>query len=218
MIYVVSSVVYMDEQQSPPSPPHVSNKWKETLSTIGIILLAPLVALFLINFIFQSYQVDGPSMEPTLQNGDRLIVSKTGKTWARITGNDYVPKRYEIIIFNHTGEFSGSSQVTEKQLIKRVIGLPGDRVVVKDGVVRVYNNEHPDGYLIDSEGPERNAIANTPDNGHEIDLTVKKGELFVMGDNREQSLDSRSFGPIRSDDVVGHLSLRIYPFDKFERF
>lgn len=191
-----------------------TGKWNDTLSTIGIIVLAPIVALFLTHFIFQSYQVDGPSMETTLQDRDRLIVTKTGKTWARITNNDYIPKRYEIIIFNYSGEF-GPGGVTQKQLIKRVIGLPGDRVVVKDGVVTVYNNEHPDGYLIDREGPERNAIRDTPGT---IDINVQPGELYVMGDNRENSLDSRSFGAVRSDDIVGKLNLRIYPFNKTDKF
>lgn len=204
--------------QSPREPAPKADKdskWKDTLSTLGIIILAPIVALFLTAFIFQSYQVDGPSMETTLQDKDRLIVSKTGKTWAKITGDDYIPKRYEIIIFNHTGEYGDGQFVSEKQLIKRVIGIPGDRVVVKDGVVTVYNKEHPDGLLVDSEVPEKNAIANTPGN---VEANVDPGEVYVMGDNRENSLDSRSFGAIRSEDVVGKLSFRIYPFDNVDRF
>lgn len=195
-----------------------SSKWGELLSAIGIIALAPLVALFLINFVFQSYQVDGPSMENTLQDGDRLIVTKTGKTWSRITGSDYIPKRYEIIIFNYSesDRFEGLQQQNgNKQLIKRVIGLPGDRVVVKDGVVTVYNSEHPDGYLVDRVGPESNTVTVTD---RDVDVKVNAGEVFVMGDNRENSLDSRFFGPIKSKDIVGKLNLRIYPFDKAQRF
>lgn len=200
-------------------------RWKDTASTVGILIMAPLVALFLTAFVFQSYQVDGPSMETTLQDRDRLIVSKTGKTWSRITRQPYIPKRYEIIVFNKAGEFSGS-ETTERQLIKRVIGLPGDRVVVKDGLVTVYNKEHPDGFLVDQQGPENNVITTTsgigrtPEESSEsmIDETVKENELYVMGDNRGNSLDSRSFGAIRSSDVVGKLSLRIYPFNKFQHF
>ena len=209
-------------QSSPPERPHQNpvpkpktNRLKETLSTLGIIILAPIVALFLTAFVFQSYQVDGPSMETTLQNRDRLIVTKTGKTWAKITGDSYIPKRYDIVVFNHTGEYGGNQFAAEKQLIKRVIGLPGDRVVVKSGVVTVFNNEHPDGFLIDREGPEKNVIGNTPGN---IDETIKPGDIYVMGDNRENSLDSRSFGAIRSTDLVGKLSLRIYPFEKVDKF
>lgn len=154
-------------------------------------------------------------MEPTLQHSDRLIVSKTGKTWARITGEPYIPDRYEIVIFDLNG--SGvSGQTDEKQLIKRIIGLPGDRVVIKDGIVTVYNSEHSGGYLVDREGPQKNIIGNSPTSP--IDVTVESGEVFVMGDNREDSLDSRAFGPIGADDIVGQLSLRIYPFDSIEQF
>ena len=192
-----------------------NGKWKETFSTLGIIILAPLVALFLTAFVFQSYQVEGPSMETTLQDKDRLIVTKVNRTWARLTGNDYIPKRYDIVIFNHTGVYANSEFVSEKQLIKRVIGLPGDRVVIKDGVVKVYNQERPEGFLIDREGPEKNTIGHTPGN---IDETVKPGEVYVMGDNRNNSLDSRAFGTVRAEDLVGRLSLRIFPFDHANKF
>ena len=195
--------------------PAETGRWRDTLSTLGIIILAPLVALFLTAFVFQSYQVEGPSMETTLQDKDRLIVTKTARTWARLSGNSYIPERYDVIIFNHTGEYANSQFVTEKQLIKRVIGLPGDRVVVKDGLVTIYNNERPDGYLVDREGPEKNTIGNTPGN---IDEIVQENEVFVMGDNRVNSLDSRNFGPIAAKDIVGKLRLRIYPFDSANKF
>ncbi len=198
-----------------PSGQHKpNNAWKETASTVAIILLAPLVAIFLTQFVFQSYMVDGPSMQETLHDGDRLIVTKTGKTWSRITRSDFIPERYDIVIFNHSGEF-GASEGNVKQLVKRVIGLPGDRVVVKDGVITIFNKEHPDGFLVDREGPEKNTIGNTSGN---IDETVGDGEIYVCGDNRENSLDSRSFGTVRSQDLVGTLALRIYPFDKVEKF
>ncbi len=191
------------------------NKLHDWGSTIAIIILAPLIALLLTNFVFQSYQVDGPSMETTLQDKDRLIVSKTAKTWSRVTNKDYLPKRYSIIIFNLIEGQDGE----KRQLVKRVIGLPGDRVVVKDGVVRVYNNEHPQGYLIDQEGPEKDVISSTSGPGErEIDETVKDGYVYVMGDNRGNSLDSRSFGAVPSKDIVGRLDYRIFPFDKFEKF
>ncbi len=195
-----------------PKKPH--SGWRNIISTIGIIVLAPLVALFLTTFVFQSYQVDGPSMEPTLQDRDRLIVTKTGKTWSKITGKDYIPKRYEIVIFNHTGDF-GRLQATEKQLVKRVVGLPGDRVVIKEGVITVYNKENPEGFLVDQAGPEKDAVTNTNGNHEE---TIENGEVYVIGDNRSNSLDSRSFGTVRSQDLVGKLALRIYPFNKIQAF
>jgi signal peptidase I len=170
---------------------------------------------FITHFIFQLYAVDGPSMNTTLANNDRLIVVKTSKTFASIKGGKYIPNRYDIIVFNERGDFGFDQQVTEKQLIKRVIGLPGDRVVVKDGVVTVYNKENPDGFLVDRAGPESKVIGVTTGN---IDQTIKDGEVYVMGDNRENSLDSRVFGTVPSSDIVGRLAVRLYPFDKTQRF
>lgn len=191
-----------------------SSRLRENLSTIGVIIAAPLLALLMINFVFQTYEVDGPSMESTLHNHDRLIVLKVPRTWSKITGHSYIPQRYDIIVFDHSGGF-GEPGVSEKQLIKRVIGLPGDRVVIKDGVATIYNQEHPDGFLVDRNGPESRVITVTSGN---IDITVKNDEVFVMGDNRENSLDSRNLGTVRAEDIVGKLSMRIYPFNDTQKF
>lgn len=188
--------------------------WKSIISTIAILLLAPLIAVLLTAFVFQSYQVDGPSMETTLQNNDRLVVWKLPRTWARITGHDYMPKRGDIIIFNepNLAEFG---QGTNKQLIKRVIALPGERVTVKNKVVTVYNTEHPNGFRPDATLPYGKVI---PDTDGDLDLTVPAGNIFVCGDNRPDSLDSRAFGPVPLDNVVGKLVIRILPFTSAQRF
>src|SRR5690606_9339317 len=170
-------------------------------------------ALFLTAFVFQSYEVDGPSMEPTLHDNDRLIVNKTGRTWAKIFSSDYNPQRYDIVVFNQNS--SGPDGSEHKQLIKRVIGVPGDRVVIKDGKVTVYNQQNPDGFAVDEQGPHANIVEYT--DGH-IEQNVEDGEIFVMGDNRKNSLDSRAFGAIDSEEVVGTLSVRIYPFGSMEKF
>ena len=197
------------ERQPPRPKKQVS---RELISTLAIIIAAPLIAFVLTIFVFQSYEVDGPSMERTLQDKDRLIVNKLGKTWSSTTRSDFLPKRYDVIVFNYSGATSGSG---EKQLIKRVIGLPGDRVVVKEGVVTIFNDENPKGFKPDTQGPENGVITTTDGN---IDETIENGEVFVLGDNRENSLDSRVFGPIGTSDIVGKLTLRIYPLDNVERF
>lgn len=189
------------------------NAKKELFSTLAILILAPVIAIFLTVFVFQSYQVDGPSMEKTLHNNDRLIVVKTGKTWSKITRKNYIPPRYSIVVFNYNGD--SNYEIQNKQLIKRVIGLPGDHIVIKDGVTTIYNSIHPDGFYPDKIGPESSVVNTT---GGDIDRTIKPGEVFVMGDNRGNSLDSRVFGPISSQDIIGTLSLRIYPFNAFKKF
>jgi signal peptidase I len=187
--------------------------WPSVLSTLALFLLAPLIAISIAAFVIQSYQVDGQSMETALQNDDRLIVDKWPRTWSRITHNAYVPKRGNIIIFNQTGlDFAGGGS---KQLIKRVVGLPGERVVVNDGRIVIYNKEHPGGYDPDKSGIYQIAAPVTPGN---VDLTLKNDEIFVSGDNRTNSEDSRYFGPVRLNQIVGKLAFRIIPVNKAQRF
>lgn len=194
---------------------HARSKMKELVATIGIIVAAPLLALILTAYVFQAYEVDGPSMHNTLYDNDRLLVLKVQRTWARVTGNPYIPKRYDIVVFNHKDNY-GLGGVTEKQLIKRVVALPGERVVVKDGKVTVYNDENPRGFDVDAAGADREHIVGTT--AGNIDQTIQAGEIFLLGDNRENSLDSRSFGAIPANDIAGRLAARVFPFNSAERF
>ena len=202
-----------------PAPPELSGsprpskkeRYKSILSTILILLAAPLVALALTAYVFQSYEVDGPSMETTLQDNDRLIVLKLSKNISRLKKRVYLPARWDIIVFNRPA----TANSEERQLIKRVIGLPGERVVVRDGFVTVYNKEQPNGFNPDDNPEYSNTIEDTQGN---IDLTVPENEVFVFGDNRNNSLDSRSFGTIPANDIVGRLVLRIFPFNKIDKY
>lgn len=200
---------------TPPESSGVSRAVKEALSTIGVLVAALLVAVGLIAYVFQSYQVDGPSMEPTLQNQDRLIVWKLPRTWARITHHQYVPKRGDIIIFTESG-LSAYGQENTKQLIKRVIGEPGDRVVVANNTITIYNKAHPRGFQPDKTLPYGSDV--TEPAQQNIDVTLGKDQLFVCGDNRTNSLDSRFFGPINTNQIIGKLVIRVLPLSKAERF
>lgn len=199
---------------TPDPPPAPKSKAHDHLSTLLIFIAAPLLAILIVNFVFRTYQVDGPSMETTLQDQDRLIINKVPRTISRITNKDYIPNRYDIIVFTHGGSF-GSDPGGERQLIKRVIGVPGDRVVVKDSLVTVFNDQNPNGFLVDQFGPEASIVSDTPGN---IDELVGDGEVFVMGDNRQNSLDSRGLGTVRAKDIIGKLNIRIYPFDKWQSY
>ncbi len=198
--------------------PEASKKksiFRELFSVIGILIFAPIIAIFLTFFVFQSYVVDGPSMENTLYDQDRLIVWKAPKTLTRITNDSFIPDRYSIIVFEEQGT-AGASGTNEKQLVKRVIGLPGDRIVINDGSLVIYNDENRDGFYPDRYIPSSARIGST--DGRKIDYTVKPGEVYVLGDNRGNSLDSRVFGPIESEDIIGTLAVRIYPFDRTQKF
>jgi signal peptidase I len=195
-----------------PKPDHHQNL-HDILSIVVVLFSALVLAFGLISFVFQSYQVDGQSMQNTLHNADHLIVWKVPRTWARITGHPYVPGRGDIIIFNEPG-LSAYGQSQDKQLIKRVIGLPGDRVVVKNGTITVYNKAHPNGFDPDKTLPYHNTVYTAGN----IDVTLTANQLFVCGDNRGDSLDSRVFGPIDINNVVGKLIIRVLPFNKAEIF
>jgi signal peptidase I len=187
--------------------------WKNIASTFGILLIAPILAIFITVFVFQSYEVYGMSMETTLQNGDRLIVQKLSKNWSAIRGREYVPQRGEIVVFSKPSSLSSLSGDVD-HLIKRVIGLPGERVVVRDGKYTIYNAEHPDGFDPDKDQEYAKDILTTPG---EVDITVGESEIFVSGDNRTNSLDSRNFGAINVASVTGIATIRFVPVNNFKK-
>ena len=208
--------LHPDETPYHPKRPAKRSTWGDITSTVFIVIAAFALAFALIAFVFQSYQVDGPSMENTLQNNDRLIVWKVPRTIARVTGHQYVPNRGDIIIFNENN-LAQFGQADTKQLVKRVIGLPGDRIVVSNGTITIYNQDHPAGFQPDKTLPYGQEHA-LPYTSGDIDMTLNDNQIFVCGDNRTDSLDSRAFGPVNVNDIIGKLVLRMYPLDTIKRF
>jgi signal peptidase I len=190
--------------------------WREVLSTVGILVTAIAVAIFIIVFVFRSYQVDGPSMQNTLHNGDKLIIWKVPRTWARITGDPYIPARGDIIVFNESG-LAAFGQQNTKQLIKRVIAVPGDHLVINNGINMVYNKAHPHGFDPDKTMGyfKGKTIPYTSGN---INITLGPNQIFVEGDNRTDSLDARMFGPINAKQIIGQLVLRVFPIGNAKVF
>lgn len=169
---------------------------KEIWSWIKTLVLAVILALVIRNYAFAFYVVDGQSMEPTLKNGQVLVVNNfTYRFWE--------PKQGDVIIFNKE-EITGRRKnifSSKFALVKRVIALPGDTVYIQDG--QVYVNDQPlaeeyiDCEITEDYGP----------------ITLEDGWLFVLGDNRHQgaSMDSRSFGPIEVSCVLGRADYIILP-------
>ncbi len=153
-------------------------------------------------------------METTLQNGDRLLVWKVGKSWKKLVGDEYIPKRWDIVVFDKPESNTPHSSSVD-HLIKRVIALPGERVTVIDGSVSVYNDENPDGFNPDKDQEYSDSFDYTSGN---VDTIVGENEVFVLGDNRGKSLDSRVFGPINADLLTGTAEIRIAPVSNFEKF
>ncbi len=125
-----------------------------------------------------------------------------------------MPDRGDIIVFSKSGLLDTNGKA--KQLIKRVIALPGERILIKDGKITVFNTEHPNGFNPDTN---QEFTKNLPEKtSGEVDEVVPEGQVFVCGDNRSGSLDSRVFGAIPVKDIVGELAFRVLPMSKFDSY
>lgn len=177
---------------------------------LAFIIVVPILSFMATLLIFHFYRVDGMSMEDTFQHEDLLIVEKVGKTTSSLTRKSYIPKRYEVIVFKEP------KYDEEAELVKRVIGLPGDKIVLKEDKVIIYNQENPRGFGIDKYMPALTKIkGDTYSNKKPIEIKVDEDEVFVMGDNRPGSDDSRLFGPIDPDNITGRAIVRALPIDSF---
>ena len=188
------------------------------IASLVLFVICVVIGTLLINtYIFRSYNVVGPSMETTLYTGDRLIVNRLPVTWSSIKGQSYVPERGQVIVFKNPRFSIG---MDDEYIVKRVIGLPGERVTLQDGHYVVYNSEHPEGFNPDDAN---HGEPGSPTSGT-ADEVVPQGEIFVSGDHREgnYSFDSRNgdegMGTIPLYDVVGPVSARIFPINQFRTF
>lgn len=185
------------------------------LMNISIFVVCVLIGTIFINtYIFRSFSVVGPSMEKTLYTNDRLIINRVPVTIAHLQNKQFVPQRGQIIVFKNPRYEPG---IQDEYIIKRVIGLPGEHVVLKDGKYTVYNQQNPNGFNPDDFN---HGEPGSPTSGS-VDTVVPDGQLFVSGDHRQgdYSFDSRNgLGTIPLYDVVGTVSLRIYPFNKVRTF
>ena len=184
--------VYSDKKTNPEKIEE--NKVKEAVSLIVYCIVVVAVMFLVVKFVGQRTVVLGSSMEPTLQDGDNLITDK-------ITYRLIEPKRFDIVVFPY-------KENTSKLLIKRIIGMPGEKVQIKNGKVYINDTELKDDVygnaLMVDEG-----IVGDP-------VVLAADEYFVLGDNRNHSQDSRfaSVGNIHRDDIIGRAWVRIWPLNK----
>jgi len=165
---------------------------------LGIILIALSAAFLIRAYVFQTFYIPSVSMVPTLQVGDRIIVSKLSATFGDINRGD-------VIVFKHPPrEQCGGDTGPNSDLVKRVIGMPGDELTSRNN--RIYVNGKK---LVEH-------WEHAPDLGSEIGyVKVPKGHYFMMGDNRPSSCDSRMWGTLPESLVVGKVVLRIWPLSQF---
>jgi signal peptidase I len=183
---------------------------------VKVFLLAFLIIVPIRVFLFQPFFVQGASMEPNFENNEYLIVNEFGykKTSANLGGSSFFTlkpfkklERQVPVVFRFP---KNDSQF----FIKRVIGLPGEKVELKSGKVTIYNSENPTGFLLD----ESAYLASNVKTLGEVTMELGAGEYFVMGDNRMFSSDSRAWGSVPEADIIGKVLLRAWPLDKINLF
>jgi signal peptidase I len=159
--------------------------------------------LFVSTFVIGRFTVDGVSMETTLHDKSQEWYYKLPVTIANF--NNTTPKldRGDVVVLKHDDNnlFVPIEEQKQSYVVKRILGLPGERVVVKDGSITVFNSSSPDG-LVPDKGSSWESVV-VPSTGRFIDLVLKEGELFVVGDDRDYSIDSRNYGPVSTSDVAG---------------
>lgn len=167
---------------------------------IKIVIIALAIVIPVRYFLIQPFYVKGASMEPNFHDYEYLIIDEISFRFRQ-------PERGEIVVFH-------SPYNWQDYFIKRVVGLPGERVVINNGEVYIYNEEFKYGTKLD-ESDYLSVEVRTPG---EVDLKIGENEYFIMGDNRNSSLDSRVFGAIARHQIVGRAWLRAWPFSRLADF
>jgi signal peptidase I len=165
------------------------------VETIKFILLALIIVLPIRIFIAEPFVVSGASMDPAFHDGQYLIVDRLSYRFTE-------PARGDVVIFEPPVD-------PDKYYIKRLIGLPGETIEIHGTEITVKNAENPNGFKIDD------SFVDTVNKKYdELSITLKEGNYFVMGDNRKSSSDSRIWGPIKRDAIVGRPAARLFPIQK----
>lgn len=164
-----------------------------------VLILGAFAVVAIRYFIFKPFVVKGASMEPNFHEKEYLIIDELSYRLRE-------PKRGDIVVLKNQG--------SEDQdfFLKRVIAMPGERIVIINGRVKIYNTEFSDGKYLDESMYLSPSVLTMGD----MDVTLKTDQYFVLGDNRSASLDSRRIGPVHRTDIVGRAFLRGWPLDRIE--
>ncbi len=177
--------------------------FSKTVEFVGELLHVVIISLAIIipvrYFLIQPFYVKGASMEPNFHDHEYLIINEIGYRFKN-------PQHGEIVVFRYPND-------PQQYFIKRIIGLPGERVSVSGGRITIYNEQNPQGHVLN----EQSYLGPLYTYG-EKDLQLGPDEYFVMGDNRGASLDSRIFGPVPRSFIVGRVWFRGWPPEKIHLF
>jgi signal peptidase I len=182
-------------------PPARSTRWVR--EAVIVVLVAVVVAVLLRTFVVQTFFIPSGSMEPTLQVGDRILVNK-------LSYHLHGVGRGDIVVFSRPpNENCGGPEVND--LVKRVIGLPGETISVSGGHVFVDGRRLDESWLPSAEQGVTKAGPSGTAYSLDQSYRVPSNDYFVMGDNRTDSCDSRFWGPITKSLIVGKVEMRVWP-------
>lgn len=168
-------------------------KFLSSLLEVFEIAVIAVGAVFMIRtFLVQPFLVSGASMVPNFRDGDYLLIDE-------LTYRVREPGRGEVAVFHYPQDES-------TYFIKRIIGLPGERVRIDKGIITVFNGEQPNGFTLGEEYLKGDVFTSGA-----VDTTLGNGQYFVLGDNRPYSFDSRSWGTLNESEIVGLVRLRLWP-------
>jgi len=165
------------------------------IDIVKIAVVALVLAMTIRYFLIQPFFVEGASMGPNFSTGEYLLIDEISYRFKSIS-------RGEVVVFHYPLD-------TSKYYIKRIVGLPGETVEVKNGKVIVYNSANPDGIILDENYLPENLTTNG-----QIKKKLGADEYFVLGDNRQVSSDSRVWGSLLKGDIVGRVWVRVWPFNR----
>lgn len=186
----------MNDENNPIVQTVVTPKPKGFFRELVEVVIFVLVILLPVRyFVAQPFVVVGTSMYPTFQNGDYLIVDEISYRFKN-------PERGDVIVFVPPTN-------PKEHYIKRIIGLPGEKISVWNNTITIKNNEHPEGVILNEPyiHSERDFTG---------EITLESDEYFVMGDNRSVSSDSRVWGPLKRDKISGRALFRLYPISSID--
>ena len=171
---------------------------------LKIVIIAVIIIVPIRYFIFQPFVVSGASMQPNYQTGQYLIIDELSYRFAP-------PARGQVVVLKYPKD-------PKEFFIKRIIGLPGERILIDNGKVKIFNQDHPEGEVL-SESYLPNENLTYPHDalivGGQKTITLKTDEYFVLGDNRLASSDSRDWGVLPRSNIVGKVLVRVLPVSEF---
>jgi signal peptidase I len=184
--------------QEPEQTSRQSKFWQQTRENLQIIAIALALALFIRAFVAEPRYIPSDSMLPTLEVGDRLVVEKVSYYFRP-------PTTGEIVVFDPPQQLQIQGYAKDQAFIKRVIGTPGQTVQVQDGKVYINGRSLKEDYIAEPPAYQMEAVQ------------VPEDQLFVMGDNRNNSNDSHVWGFLPKQNVIGHACYRFWPFSRIGR-